>query len=61
MPNTGARRASTDAENTGARRAQLRVQAKGFESGATPSPPERPHAQRWHVRRGANGNQAYWQ
>lgn len=32
-----------------------------FEHGALTEPPPLPHCQRWHVQRGANGDQAYWQ
>ena len=32
-----------------------------FEHGALTGPPRLPHCQRWHVQRGANGDQAYWQ
>lgn len=35
--------------------------SRRFQTGALSSPPARPHAHRWHVTRGANGDQAYWQ
>jgi hypothetical protein len=34
---------------------------KRFGPGSLSAPPPSPHAQRWHVKRGANRDQAYWQ
>ena len=34
---------------------------KRFGPGSLPEPPRHPHAQRWHVKRGANREQANWQ
>ena len=35
--------------------------AKRFGPGSLAEPPPQPHAQRWHVRRGGNQNQVFWQ